>query len=253
MQNAVSCPLVLLFVFLGYGEGKKGYRCFDPITHKLYMSHHVVFLEHIPFFFIPSTTHYLTRPDIIRIDPFSEDSDNISSQVPSTSDTLSHVRPICTHHPVGTDTLLFSTPEAPFSSTAPQASSEIVNPSLRQSIRIRKSTKLPDFAYSCYSSSFTSFLASIHWLSEPSSIKRQFMILFGSKLWMRNFLLCIRQILGTWFLNLLVRVLLVVVGCIRLRLTLMGLLSDTKLGWLQKDTLNSMVWIMRRHLSLLQK
>jgi len=37
-------------VFLGYGEGKKGYRCFDPITHKLYVSHHVVFLEHIPFF-----------------------------------------------------------------------------------------------------------------------------------------------------------------------------------------------------------
>jgi hypothetical protein len=33
----------------------------------------------------------------------------------------------------------------------------------------------------------------------------------------------------------------------------MGLLSDTKLGWLQKDTLNSMVWIIRRHLPLLQK
>jgi hypothetical protein len=159
-------------VFLGYGEGKKGYRCFDPITHKLYVSHHVVFLKHIPFFSIPSTTHNLTRPDIIRIDPFFEDSDNISSQVPSTSDTLSYVRPICTHHPVGTDTLLFSIPEAPFSSTAPQASSEIVKPSLRQSIRIRKSTKLPDFAYSCYSSSFTSFLASIHWLSEPSSYKK---------------------------------------------------------------------------------
>jgi len=66
-------------VFLGYDEGKKGYHCFDPITHKLYVSRHVVFLEHIPFFSIPSTTHNLTRPDIIRIDPFSEDSDNISS------------------------------------------------------------------------------------------------------------------------------------------------------------------------------
>jgi len=66
-------------VFLGYDEGKKGYHCFDPITHKRYVSRHVVFLEHIPFFSIPSTTHNLTRPDIIRIDPFSEDSDNISS------------------------------------------------------------------------------------------------------------------------------------------------------------------------------
>jgi len=84
-------------------------------------------------------------------------------------------------------------------------------------------------------------------------IKRQFLIRFGSKLWMRNFLLCIRQILGIWFLYLLVRVLLVVVGCIRSRLILMGLLSDTKLGWLQKDTLNSMVWTMRRHLPRLQK
>jgi len=46
-----------------------------------------------------------------------------------------------------------------------------VDPPPRQSIRIRKSTKLPDFAYSCYSSSFTSFLASIHCLFEPSSYK----------------------------------------------------------------------------------
>jgi len=76
-------------VFVGYGECKKGYRCFDPITRKLYVSRHVVFLEHIPFFSIPSTTHNLTRLDIIRIDLFFEDSDNISSQVPSISDTLS--------------------------------------------------------------------------------------------------------------------------------------------------------------------
>jgi len=46
-----------------------------------------------------------------------------------------------------------------------------VDPPPRQSIRIRKSTKLPDFAYSCYSSSFTSFLASIHCHFEPSSYK----------------------------------------------------------------------------------
>jgi len=70
---------------------------------------------------------------------------------------------------------------------------------------------------------------------------------------MRNFLLYIRQILGIWFLYLLVRVLLVVVGCIRSRLILMGLLSNTKLGWLQKDTFNSILWIMRRYFPLLQK
>jgi hypothetical protein len=67
-------------IFLGYDDGKKGYRCFDPITQKLYVSRHVVFLENIPFFFISSTTHSLTRPDLIRIDSFSENSDNLSSQ-----------------------------------------------------------------------------------------------------------------------------------------------------------------------------
>jgi len=55
-------------IFLGYGEGKKGYRCFDPITQKLYLSSHVVFLEHIPFFSIPSTTHNLIKSDIIHIE-----------------------------------------------------------------------------------------------------------------------------------------------------------------------------------------
>jgi hypothetical protein len=151
-------------VFLGYGEGKKRYRCFDPITQKLYVSRHVVFLKHIPFFSIPSTTHSLTKSDLIHIhiDPFSEDSGN---------DTSPYVRSICTHNSAGTGTLLSSTPEASFSSTAPQASFEIVDPPPRQSIHIRKSTKLPDFAYSCYSSSFTSFLASIHCLFEPSSYK----------------------------------------------------------------------------------
>jgi hypothetical protein len=57
-------------IFLGYVESKKGYHCFDPITHKLYVSRHIVFLEHILLFSIPSTVHNLTRPDIIRIDPF---------------------------------------------------------------------------------------------------------------------------------------------------------------------------------------
>jgi hypothetical protein len=131
----------------------------------------MLFLEHIPFFSIPSTTHSLTRPNIIHINPFSEDSDSLSFQVPSTSNTPSHVRPICTHHSADIDTLLSGTPEAPFSSTTPQASSEIVDPPLHQTTRIHKSTKLPDFAYSCYSSSFTSFLASIHCLSKPFSYK----------------------------------------------------------------------------------
>ncbi|KAF8379212.1 hypothetical protein HHK36_028642 [Tetracentron sinense] len=141
----------VICVFLGYGEGKKGYRCFDPITQKLYVSRHVVFLEYIPFFSIPSTTHALTRSDLVRIDPFSEDSDSLSSQVPSTSNTPSHVLPplplhytrrIRTDHSAGTDTLLSGTPEAPSSPMVHQAPSEIVDPPLRQSIRIQISFDL---------------------------------------------------------------------------------------------------------------
>jgi hypothetical protein len=241
-RNKLSSRSVIC-VFLGYGEGKKGYHCFDLITQKLYVFRHVVFLEHIPFFSIPSTTHSLTKSDLIRIDPFSEDSSN---------DTSPYVRSICTHNSAGTGTLLSGTPEAPFSSTAPQASSEIVDPPPRQSIRIRKSTKLPYFAYSCYSSSFTSFLASIHCLFEPSSYKEVIL----DPLWqqaMDEELSALHKT-DTWDLVYLpVRVLLVVVGCIRSRLILMGLLSNTKLGWLQKDTLNSIIWTMRRHFSWLQK
>jgi hypothetical protein len=126
------------------------------------MSRHVVFLEHIPFFFIPSTIHSLTRPDIIPINPFSKDFDSLLSCVPSTLDAPPHVRPICTHQSTGTDTLLSGTSEASFLYTAPQTSSEIMDPIQRQPTCICKSTKLPDFAYS---SSFTSLLASIHCLS----------------------------------------------------------------------------------------
>jgi len=57
-------------VSIGYGECQKRYRCFDLITHKLYMSHHVIFLEHIPLFSISSIAHSLTRSNLIYIDLF---------------------------------------------------------------------------------------------------------------------------------------------------------------------------------------
>src|SRR4051812_18830084 len=89
---------LLSFYYLylsGYGEDNKGYRCFDSVTQKLYVSRHVVFLEHILFFTIPSTTHNLTKPRFICINLFSEKSD-VSS--------LSR-----TNNFVGIDTFLFGT------------------------------------------------------------------------------------------------------------------------------------------------
>ena len=81
----------VIYVFLGYGEGNKGYHYFDPITQKLYVSRHVVFLEHIPFFYILSTTHSLTRFDLIHINPVFKDSDNLSSRVSSTLNPHSYI------------------------------------------------------------------------------------------------------------------------------------------------------------------
>ena len=59
-------------------------------------------------------------------------------------------------------------PIASSPSTAAQSSFETTAPvSPRYPTRNRKSTQQPDFIYSCYSSSFVSFLASVHRLSEP--------------------------------------------------------------------------------------
>ena len=43
-------------VFLGYPDNIKGYRCYDPITHRVLMSWHVVFDECVfPFRQVPPT------------------------------------------------------------------------------------------------------------------------------------------------------------------------------------------------------
>ena len=139
---------------------------------KNFVSCHVVFLEHISSFSISSSIHDLTRYDLLRIDPFYEDSNNLSSQVPSATYTPSHhIQRVVTNSSACTDTLLFGTPKAPSSPIVPQASSEIVDPPLRRSTHVCKSIKSPYFDNSCYSSSFTSCLASIHCFSEPFSYK----------------------------------------------------------------------------------
>ena len=70
----------LLCCFLGYGIGKKCYRCYDPISKRLRVSRHVVFWEHKIFYQLP---HVPVSP-IPSIDPlpdlFPEDSPTSMSE-----------------------------------------------------------------------------------------------------------------------------------------------------------------------------
>ena len=150
-------------VFLGYGEGRKGYRCFDPVSNKFYVSRHVVFMEHISFFSIPFPSHTVTKADLIHIDPFSDDADDVlDSTVSSPNPSL--LQPFPIHYSRRSNTPTDAPP-----SSATQEAPEVVDSAPPSAKRIRKSTHLPDFDYSCYSSSFTSFLSSIHNLCEPQS------------------------------------------------------------------------------------
>ena len=149
-----------LCVFLGYGLGQKGYRCFDVVSQKLYVSCRVVFLEHISFFSIPTTLHYLTTSDVIKIDPFDID-DTTPTSVPTLEPVLAPIIDI--------------TPEVvlvDYPTTHVQSSPEVMVPlsHIRLSYN-RKSTQLPDFVSSYYSSSFVAFVTSIHRLHEPSSYR----------------------------------------------------------------------------------
>ena len=134
-----------LCFFLRYGKSKKRYCCFDPISHKWYVSHYVYFLEHIPFFSIPTKSHNVFKSKLVHIDHFLDDIDsflaNTSTLVPG-----HHAHP-----PTAIPTLSGTVNSLPphFSQYLP------------------KSTRLLDFVYSFYSDSFTSFLTSIHNLSKP--------------------------------------------------------------------------------------
>ena len=80
-----------LCCFLGYGIGKKCYRCYDPISKRLHVSLHVVFWEHKMFYQLP---HVPVSP-IPSIDPlpnlFPEESPtSLSESPPSIIDAPSH-------------------------------------------------------------------------------------------------------------------------------------------------------------------
>ena len=73
MQSIANYLLVCHIFFLGYDESQKGYHCFDLISHKLYVSHHVFFFEHILLFFIPIESHNVFKSKLVHIDILLDD------------------------------------------------------------------------------------------------------------------------------------------------------------------------------------
>ena len=89
-RNKLQSCSCLCF-FLGYGIGKKGYRCYDPISKRLRVSRHVVFWEHKMFYKLPHIPVSL----IPFIDPLpdlfpEETPTSLSESPPSITDVPSH-------------------------------------------------------------------------------------------------------------------------------------------------------------------
>ncbi|RVW11705.1 Retrovirus-related Pol polyprotein from transposon TNT 1-94 [Vitis vinifera] len=60
-------PRSRLCCFLGYGETQKGYRCYDPVSHRLRVSRNVVFWEHRLFVELSHFHSSLTNSSVLEI------------------------------------------------------------------------------------------------------------------------------------------------------------------------------------------
>ena len=57
-------PRALKCVFLVYSSTQKGYKCYDPISQKLYVSLDVTFFEHTPYYSLQGDSMSEARPPL---------------------------------------------------------------------------------------------------------------------------------------------------------------------------------------------
>ena len=90
-MNETNFSLVLVCVVLGYEIGKKGYRCYDPISKRIRVSRHVVFWEHKIFYQLPHVPFSLIPSIDPLLDLFPEESPtSLSESPPSITNVPSH-------------------------------------------------------------------------------------------------------------------------------------------------------------------
>ncbi|XP_057470914.1 retrovirus-related Pol polyprotein from transposon RE2 isoform X1 [Actinidia eriantha] len=180
----------VLCVFLRYEIHQKGYRCYDPITKKLYVSRHVTFFERLPYFTLPSKAAPVAKEDLIYLDHFSFDvpTEKYSSTLDIADMPLPAISPEvfdCPPPPptsslpslISPSPLVYSRHRAAShipssSSVAPSSDSE--NPDPPSSWYPTRSRHPPvkfGLTNTCFSSSYHSFLSRIHTYFEPRSYK----------------------------------------------------------------------------------
>uniref|UniRef100_A0A2N9J4K2 Retroviral polymerase SH3-like domain-containing protein n=1 Tax=Fagus sylvatica TaxID=28930 RepID=A0A2N9J4K2_FAGSY len=150
-------PRSRLCCFLGYGETQKGYRCYDPIAHRLCISRHVVFWEYRLFTevsqFGPSFSLSDLFPDV------STPSPELFSPSPEVSTSISQTESSDYSSESSSDVTPHSSPEsqAPTPSEDPAPAT-----TLRHSFRV---TSLPSHLrdFHCYTA-----LTTLH---EPHSYR----------------------------------------------------------------------------------
>nr|GEW05505.1 uncharacterized mitochondrial protein AtMg00810-like [Tanacetum cinerariifolium] len=135
----------------------KGVSFLGSSDQKLYTSRNVDFLEHIRYYSVPASSHNLTQTEFIKIDPF----DNVPHEPQP-------VLSLVITEPVPKTTL--ETIEAT-SETTTSTETVVDRPPSGRPKRNCKSTKRDGFVYSCYSDSFSSFIAFVNFLHEPESYR----------------------------------------------------------------------------------
>ena len=76
-------PRSRLCCFLGYGETQKGYRCYDPVSHRLRISRNVVFWEHRLFIELSHFSASLSSSSVLDLFPDEAHIPSVAAPDPS--------------------------------------------------------------------------------------------------------------------------------------------------------------------------